>query len=91
MHPPDLDQSAPPSSGGDPVGKAATFGCYDQARKKLVLGGSAKAENVRGPGWHPVKIGRLVSSDDYFLYCAPAVNKTVEKLQINRYIFVKVK
>ena len=76
--------------GRDPVGRAATFGCYDQARKKLILSGSAKAENVRGPDWHPVRIGRLVSSDDYYLYCAPAVNKSVEKLQIGRYIFVKV-
>ena len=75
--------------GKEPTGKTATFGCYDTGRKKLILGGSAKAENIRGPVWHPVKIGRLVSSDDCYLYCAPAVNKTVEKLQISRYIFVK--
>ena len=77
--------------GKDAVGKAASFGCYDQEGKKGLLGGSAKAEDIRGPGWHPVKIGRLVSRDACYLWCAPAVNRTVEKLQIRRYIFVKVK
>jgi len=77
--------------GENPSGTVATFGCYDVERRKGILHGSVEAEKVRGPAWHPVKIGRLVSSDDYFLYCAPAVNKSVEKLQINRYIFVKVK
>ena len=77
--------------GKEPVGKVATFGCYDQESKKSVPCGSAKAEDIRGPEWHPVKIGRVVAGDARYLFCGPMANKTVEKLQIRRYIFVKIK
>ena len=76
-------------SGKAPAGTAATFGCYDVERRKSILHGSVEARKVRGPRWHLVKIGRLVSSDDCFLYCAPAVNQSAEKLQIGRYVFIK--
>ena len=77
--------------GKNPTGKVASFGCYDVEKKKNILTGSVKAEALAGSGYHPVKIGRLTTSDDQFIYCAPANNKTADKLRISRYIFVEVK
>lgn len=73
----------------NPSGTAATFGCYDVKQKDCVLKGSAKAETILAPGYHIVKMGRLTADENQFLYCAPAINKTVEHLRISRYIFIE--
>jgi len=76
-------------TGDNPSGKTATFGFYDLEEKKNIQSGSVDAKDIAAPGYHLVKMGRLVSTGDQYLYCAPTINNSVKKLRISRYVFIK--
>ena len=78
-------------SGKNPQGKTASFGCYDVEQKTGIAAGSVDAEKITAPGYHPVKIGTLTPDNNQYIYCAPAPNKSVERLRIASYLFVEVK
>ena len=77
--------------GKAPAGKVASFGCYDVEEKRGIAAGFVDAEKIAAPGYHLVKIGRLTPDNNQFIYCAPAVNKTVDRLRIASYVFIEVK
>lgn len=78
-------------SGKKPSGPAASFGCYDVEQKIGLASGKVDAEKVAAPGYTFVKIGRLSPDNNQFIYCAPAVNKSVDTLRIGSYILIEAK